>query len=76
MCFFISAVSIVTRLQAGQQGFDSRQEQRRDLLFTTAAALSPGDWPGRDADHSHHSRAEVNSWSHTSTPSTSSWPGA
>jgi hypothetical protein len=37
-------------------------------------ALSPGvKWPGRD--HSLPSSAEVNVWSYTSTPHTSSWRG-
>jgi hypothetical protein len=34
-------------------------------------------WPGREADHSSPSSAEVkNAWSYTSTPHTSSWCGA
>jgi len=32
-------------------------------------------WPGCEADHSHSASAEVNPWSYTSTPNTSSWQG-
>jgi hypothetical protein len=39
-------------------------------------ALSLGvKWPGREADRSPPSSAEVNMWSYTSTPSMSSWRG-
>jgi len=43
-----------------------------------AGALSPEvKWPGREADNSPPSSAEVkNAWRYTSTPNTFSWLGA
>jgi hypothetical protein len=78
---FDSSVSIVTRLWAGQLGFDSWQRQGF-FVFTTASRLVLGPiqpptqwvpgvkWSGHEADHSPPSSAEVkNVQSHTSTPS-------
>jgi hypothetical protein len=79
-----NSVSIATRLRTGPSGFDSRQGQGILLFATASrptlgpthpsiqwvlGALSPGvKRPGREADHSPHSSAEVqNAWSHTST---------
>jgi hypothetical protein len=79
-----SSVSTVTRLPAGQLGFDSRQGHGIFLILTASrlalgpteppaqwetGALSPGvEMPGREADHSPASSAEVkNAWSYTST---------
>jgi hypothetical protein len=84
LCIY-SSVSTVTRLRAVRSGFDSRQGQRTDVFasaFIPALgpiqppiqwvldALSPEvKRPGREADHSPPSSAEVkNAWSYTSTP--------
>jgi hypothetical protein len=77
------SVSIVTRLRAGRPSFDSRKEQRFLLFAAYRPALGPTQphiqwvpvalflWikrPGREADHSPSSSAEVeNAWSYTST---------
>jgi hypothetical protein len=79
-----NSVNIVTRLRTGCPGFDF-QKGRGLFLFATAsrtdlgpiqppimgtAAISPRvKRPGREADHSPPSSAEVkNAWSYTSTP--------
>jgi hypothetical protein len=80
ICHFI--MEIVTRLRAGRQGFDSRQELGV-FLFVTASRLALGptqppvgsggyfpgvQWPWHVADHSPPSFDEVmNAWSYTST---------
>jgi hypothetical protein len=70
----------MTRLQAGQPGFDFRQGKeifslRLDLRPTQPliewipGALSPGvRWTGCEADHSFPSSAVKKEWSYTSTP--------
>jgi hypothetical protein len=77
-----SSVGIATRLRAGRSGFDSRGGGLFTTVSRTAlgptqppihwvpGALSLGvKRPGRDADHSPPSSAEVkNTWSYTSTP--------
>jgi hypothetical protein len=85
------SVSIVIRLRAERPGLISRQ--RFDLFTTASrqalgSTQPPIHWvpgvlfpeaklPGREADHSRPSSAEVkNAWSYTSTPHTSSWSGA
>jgi hypothetical protein len=79
-----SSVNIVTRLRARWLGFNSRQRQRPFLFAIASEpslgptqhpikwvpkALSLGvKWPGREADHSSPSNAEVkNAFSCTST---------
>jgi hypothetical protein len=77
-------IHTATRLRAVRSEFESRQGLGIFLLSTASrlalgptqpptqrvpGALSP--WvkrPGRDADHSPPSSAEVNAWSYTSTP--------
>jgi hypothetical protein len=80
-----SSVSIVTRLWTGRPGFDCRQAGILFLFTTASRpALGPTQppiqWvpvilstrvkgPGREADHSPPSSAEVkNAWSYTSIP--------
>jgi hypothetical protein len=80
----VSSVSMVTTLRAGRPGFDFRQEFRIFLLSTASrpalgptqprtqwipGGLAPGvKRPGREADHSPLSSAEVkNAWRYTST---------
>jgi hypothetical protein len=80
-----SSVSIVSRLRAGRLGFESRQGLGIFLFATASrtalgpthppvqwvpAALSLGvKRPGREADHSPPSSAEVeNAWSYIPTP--------
>jgi hypothetical protein len=77
----------------GVLGFDSRRRLGIFLFTTASRTTlettqSPIQWvpgaislgverPGREADHSPLSSAEVkNAWRYTSTPSTSSWSGA
>jgi hypothetical protein len=84
-----SSVRIVTRLRAGfdsQRGFGlfllaigSRLplEPTQPIEWVQRAVSLLVKWPGREADHSPPSSAEVkNAWSYTSTPHTSSWHGA
>jgi len=73
------AVSIITRLRAGRPGFDSRQLlgffffsplslYRLWGLLTLLSNGYRGSFPGREADHTSLSSAEVkNIWSYTST---------
>jgi hypothetical protein len=79
-----SSVSIVTRLRVGRPGFDSWQGKgffslchcvQTDFaahvaFYTVRTGDSfPGDRPGREANHSPSSSAEIkNAWSYTSTP--------
>jgi hypothetical protein len=72
-----SSVSIVTSLQAGRLGFDSRERQKvilshhrfhtdsgaytESYLVSTVICFSRIKWPGREADHSSPSIAKVNS---------------
>jgi hypothetical protein len=67
-----SSVSIVTRLRDGRPWFDSRQVQGFFLFgIASRPSLAPTGvkGPGRDADHSLPSRAEIkNAWSYTFTP--------
>jgi hypothetical protein len=79
-----SSVSIVTRLRVGRPGFDYRQEQQFYSLshrVQTGSGAQPAFYPvgtgggfrgvnqpGREADHSPPSSAEVkNAWSYSST---------
>jgi hypothetical protein len=80
-----SSVGIATRLRAGRPGFDSQQDLEIFLFPTVSrTALGPTQppvpWvpgalslgvkrPGREANHSPPSSAEVkNVWTYTSTP--------
>jgi hypothetical protein len=75
-----SSVTIVSKLRVGRPGFDSRQGQgfsslRHRLQTTSDAHLisytmgTASSSPGREADHSPPSSAEVtNAWSYTFTP--------
>jgi hypothetical protein len=80
-CNRSSSVNIGTRQRARLLGFDPRQGQG-NFLFATASRLAlshtqpprqsvPGvKWPGREADHSPPSSAEImNAWSYISTSS-------
>jgi hypothetical protein len=63
-------------LWAGRLGFDYRQGQR--YFFSPSSLVSSGTGgikrPGREADHSPPSSAEIkNTWSYISTPHTSLW---
>jgi hypothetical protein len=88
-----SLVCKATGWMIGFWGFDSRRGLGIFLFSTASrpalgptqppihwvpGALSPGiKRPGREADHSPPSSAEVkNVWRYTSTPNTSSWCGA
>jgi hypothetical protein len=79
-----NSVSIATRLRAGRPGFDFQRGQGTFLFATAlrsalgstqlpiqcvSGALSLGvKWPGREADHSFPSSADVkNAWSYIST---------
>jgi hypothetical protein len=76
------AQSVVTKLWAGQPGFNSRNERGKDVfLVTTASRPSVGStqtlikWvpgvklPGHEIDHSPPTSAEVkNTWNNNSTP--------
>jgi hypothetical protein len=80
-----SSVNIVTELRTGRSGLDPRQWHGIFLFATASRpalgstqlpiqwvswALSQGiKWPGREADHSSPSSAEVkNAWIYTLTP--------
>jgi len=82
---------VVTRLQAGRPGFDFRQGRGREFFVSTTTyrsalglTLPPTQWvpgvkrPGREADHSLPSSAEVRkTWSYIlQIPHTFSWSGA
>jgi hypothetical protein len=78
------SVDIATRLRTGRSGFDTRQGLGIFLATACRPALGPTQppiqwvpgvlfpgikWPGREADHSPSSSAEVkNVWSYTTTP--------
>jgi hypothetical protein len=66
-----SSVSVVTRLRAGRQRFQSRQEMGF-FLSPPPPDQPPIQWdrgPGREADRLSQSNSEVrNAWSYASTP--------
>jgi hypothetical protein len=74
-----SSVSMATRLQAGQSGFDSQQEQGRGCFLhphvQTNSEAHSASYPIGTGDTP--SRAEVkDAWRYISFPNTSSWHGA
>jgi len=82
-----SSFSLVTKLCAGRLGMDSRQGQGSFLIATVSwpgllFTQPPVQWapgplsPGREADHSPPSSAEIKiASSYISTPHTSLWGG-